>query len=624
MEQQRPRNCDDDNTAPPGPTPPQEEIRAQLDRILASAEFSVPARVRQFLIYVVNETLAGRADRIKAYSVAVEVFGRDSNFDIQNDPVVRIEAGRLRRALERYYLLVGNSAPVVIEIPKGAYVPCFHWRQEHGDDAQPAGPPRVDQHGSDTAALIGRSSPWLVGSLLALAMLAAGYLAWLVTPPQPVTTARAPSVPEGPSLTVKPFANLSGQPEVNYYAAGLSEELLAQLARFKELTLRARETPEGPSADATARETPRLPGSRYVLEGGIRLSDGKLRVSARVLDGENAVVLWAGTYDADPRDKPIVEIETTIAANVATAVAQPYGVIFTNPPLVRPGKLGLASLPQDCSYRFYHYRTVIDATEHAQARECLEQLTERYPQHATSWAMLSYLYLDEERFKLNRRAGQPTPMVRARAAAERATRLAPENVRALQALMTVLYFSGEAAEALRIGAQARALNPNDTELLGEFGAWLAQSGNWGRGAGLIEEAMAKNPGHSSYYTGLLALAAYMQGEDARAVDLIKRANLQRFSIYHFVAALIFARCGMGHEAAQARAEFLKLRPGFFADFDGELDRRNFNARDRAILVRGAIQAGFPVRTQLSAWEAGQHAAAPAAEPADDPSPRSQP
>lgn len=201
-------------------------------------------------------------------------------------------------------------------------------------------------------------------------------------------------------------------------------------------------------------------------------------------------------------------------------------------------------------------------------------------------------------------------MARARATAERAVRLAPENIRALQALMTVLYFSGEAAEALRLGLHARALNPNDTELLGEFGAWVAQSGDWARGAGLIEEAMAKTSGQSGYYTGLLALAAYMQDEDKRAVDLIKRANLQRFSIYHFVAALIFARHGLSQEAAQARAEFLKQRPGFFNDFDGELDRRNFNARDRAILVRGAIQAGFPVRTQLSAWDERRPAAAP--------------
>src|SRR5262249_37680317 len=95
------------------------EIRAQLDRILASADFDVPGRVRRFLDYVVTEALSGRASRIKAYSIAVEVFGRDATFDPQSDPVVRMEAGRVRRALERYYLTAGSSDPIVITIPKG-------------------------------------------------------------------------------------------------------------------------------------------------------------------------------------------------------------------------------------------------------------------------------------------------------------------------------------------------------------------------------------------------------------------------------------------------------------------------------------------------------------------------
>jgi tetratricopeptide (TPR) repeat protein len=201
---------------------------------------------------------------------------------------------------------------------------------------------------------------------------------------------------------------------------------------------------------------------------------------------------------------------------------------------------------------------------------------------------------------LNRRPSLPSPLERARSAAERAVRLDPENVRALQALMTVLYFSKEPAEALRIGSQAYALNPNDTELLGEFGSRVAQAGDWRRGEALLSEAMVRNPGHSDYYVGLLALAAYMQGEDAKAADLIRRANQRRFSIYNFVAALIFARLGWEVEAAQFRAEFLKLRPNFFDDFEGELDKRNFNGTDRAIIIRGALQAGFPVPARVAA------------------------
>ena len=106
------------------PLPAPEAIRTQLDSILASPEFQLPERGRAFLRYVVEESLAGRAKRIKAYSIAVEVFGRDEGIT-PDDPVVRIEAGRLRRALERYYLVAGQSDPIRIDIPKGSYVPVF-------------------------------------------------------------------------------------------------------------------------------------------------------------------------------------------------------------------------------------------------------------------------------------------------------------------------------------------------------------------------------------------------------------------------------------------------------------------------------------------------------------------
>jgi adenylate cyclase len=89
--------------------PAADDVRAQLDILLASPDLDAPARARRFLRYVVEETLAGRADRIKGYAIGTEVFERSSDFDAQSDPVVRIEAGRLRRALERYYLSSGLS-----------------------------------------------------------------------------------------------------------------------------------------------------------------------------------------------------------------------------------------------------------------------------------------------------------------------------------------------------------------------------------------------------------------------------------------------------------------------------------------------------------------------------------
>lgn len=113
-------------------------IQAQLERIIASSAFDASRRNRAFLRFIVEETLAGRADRIKAYTIATSALGRDEAFDPQSDPIVRIEASRLRRSLERYYLLAGQDDPIRIDIPKWGYVPAFHRVHPARDQATPA------------------------------------------------------------------------------------------------------------------------------------------------------------------------------------------------------------------------------------------------------------------------------------------------------------------------------------------------------------------------------------------------------------------------------------------------------------------------------------------------------
>ena len=97
----------------------------ELARVLGSADFDASERNRNFLRYVVDETLAGRSSRIMAYSIATSVFGRDERFDPQHDAIVRIEANRLRRALEHYYLTGGRDDPLKNRDFPGSYVPAF-------------------------------------------------------------------------------------------------------------------------------------------------------------------------------------------------------------------------------------------------------------------------------------------------------------------------------------------------------------------------------------------------------------------------------------------------------------------------------------------------------------------
>ena len=125
----------------PPPIDP-ENVRAALAAITASRPFKTSPQLTNFLRFVVETALAGRADRLKGYTVAVEALGRGAGFDPQSDPIVRVEAIRLRAALARYYTNGGAGDAVVIELPRGRYVPRFRWNGAQSDPpaAGPAAP----------------------------------------------------------------------------------------------------------------------------------------------------------------------------------------------------------------------------------------------------------------------------------------------------------------------------------------------------------------------------------------------------------------------------------------------------------------------------------------------------
>lgn len=580
----KPLPGEEETSAPPPPA----DVQHQVERILDSPDFKRSSRLADFLAYIVEETLQGRQDRIKAYSIGIEVLGRDAAFDPQFDPVVRIEAGRLRRKLDYYYLTDGRDDPVGIEIPKGAYVPRFFYRAhaarpaDEGSVRLPPPPASPREPGAWR-----RHWRWmLTGGVLACLFLLVGASTW---------NERTEDIAAGPdagrqALLLLPFADLGGGPDLDLRAAAIAEELQTRLVRFREIRVIA---PEG----ARMADPEGWPAARYVLDGSVRADAQRLRVTSRLIERASGTILWSDSYDIGLAATDTIAREQDVALRIADAVAQPYGVLFRaegspDPRVASSG--GADSI--GCALEFYRYRSDMSLALHAPVRACLIRSVAENPDNATAWAMLSYLYLDEDRFGYNRVASPP-PAARALAAARRAIQIDPANVRGLQALMTALFFSGEPEEALRVGEQAYRLNPDDTELLGEYGSRLMQAGQHRRGMALMEEAMARNPGASGLYPGLTALGAYLDGDRARALTLIRRSDLQRFPIYHFVAALIFARNGLAAETAASREAFLRMRPGFFARFDAELDDRNFDAVDRAKLIEGAREAGFPVSPQ---------------------------
>ena len=151
------------------------EVLALLDRILASPQFVASAQLRAFLKYVVHEELAGRGDKIKAYTVAIDALGRAEDFDPATDPVIRVVANRLRKALDAYYAEAGAIGPIRIDLVKGNYRPVFHnTKAEQAPRATDRGP-GADQAGVQTRP--GRTYLLVIAVLALMLTATLGYIA---------------------------------------------------------------------------------------------------------------------------------------------------------------------------------------------------------------------------------------------------------------------------------------------------------------------------------------------------------------------------------------------------------------------------------------------------------------
>ncbi len=105
------------------------EIRLHLRRIVDSAEFCRSLRLSRFLTFIVEAAIAEKSVCIKSYTIGVEALGRAPDFDPQSDPIVRVQAVRLRHALARYYANSGREDTLIIDVPRGSYVPIFRLRE---------------------------------------------------------------------------------------------------------------------------------------------------------------------------------------------------------------------------------------------------------------------------------------------------------------------------------------------------------------------------------------------------------------------------------------------------------------------------------------------------------------
>ena len=397
-----------------------------------------------------------------------------------------------------------------------------------------------------------------------------------------MTAGAGPTKPEIPRLLVEPFADLTEAGTGASIAEGLSQEIVGQLSKFKDIVVL--ESTDGSS-----------PPPRFVLSGSVNLSTDKFRLLVRLTNFKDGSVLWAQSYDGAMSVGKLLDAQADIARNVATSLAQTYGVIYQADASVR-----MADAPEDwaaysCTLSYYAYRATLDAEARPQVRACLEKAVARFPDYATAWALLSQTYMDEIRFSYPfTPTGSSISVDKALAAARKAVELDPLNIRGLQAEMFALYHSNEVDKALAIGKSAYQINPNDTELMGEYGYRLAVSGNWAEGCPLVAEAHERNPGPFAYYETALALCEYFAGDYAKAAAWIRNVPLASNAIYHAIAAAIFAEAGLQSEA-ERESEWLEANaPALVKNVRQEASERLHRPEDIERILGSLAKAGLNV------------------------------
>lgn len=494
------------------------DIRRQLERILAFPELQASDRRREMLRYVVEEALAGRAAQIKATTIAMAVFDRGADFDQQADPVVRLEARKLRRDLDNYYADAGRDDPLRIEVPKGGYVPRFSWQEAH--DSVAKSDPRMgspDDASEPMRAGVSsgdKSKRVTVGLALAgvtILGLCSLLLFW-VTATGRMDQSYIGRPIDGPSILVQAFETRNADTVSTLVAELLAQDITGALLKFPDiraLTPPANTDTETAVAIAASHSNQAL----YTVHGIVWREAGHLFVRAdlsRYADGE---MLWSERFSESARERGISEISDEISSQIASVVGQQYGIARSE---IREKILSENSDPSLASYacisRAIKYRRTIREEGYRETRNCLEETVRRDPEFARGWAMLAYLRNDGARFGYETELTKQEAFAQAREAASRALTLSPKDTDALKAMSHILHYSGDFEQSIEYARRAIETNPNDPETVGNLGVMLGFQGRLSEAQPYLEFAIARSIAPAPRYYQFLAMA-YMMSED---------------------------------------------------------------------------------------------------------------
>lgn len=476
------------------------DARAEAERLLADPRLHVSERHRAFLRYIIDALFEGRGNTVKAYSIAIDVFNRPPTFDPSSDPIVRIEATRLREALAKYYEQIGNEDGARLDIARGRYLPVFSPRGLNSQNEDPAAPDDIPFPEED---LVGATRHPANQKMYAVSALAVGlisvvsYALYNMSSPPSLDTQR-PTV-ELTSLTSQPPAD---------FADTMAERLATSMNRFGTVRLT--------SATGRAR-----------VAGDTPLTQTSYHLDVRYSETAEDVVLWSDMSDGATGEKIWTSEERRPFAGrskddaiqellfaVSRKVAGPAGVVNIselrrNLPMSTTGNL--------CVLRGEAAVDQRSPSGLRASRPCLEATVAADPMDSDAMATLARVYL-----WTGRADGDDSYFARGLDLANRSAILSPLSSRAALAQLATQYQVGQTDTSIAAGRRGLALNPENADLRAKLALAMYLSGEWADGISLAREAV-ESAGESVQGAGfLMILDAYRNGQFAEAVFLARQ------------------------------------------------------------------------------------------------------
>ena len=360
-----------------------------------------------------------------------------------------------------------------------------------------------------------------------------------------------------PSIAVLPFQNLSGDSEQDYFCDGLVDDILTSLSKLAGLRVIARNSSfsyKGRSVDDAVKQL----GVRYILEGSVRKSGNRLRISAQLIDARDGTHLWAERYDRAIDDIFAIQDEITLVLATEMQVKLTEG---------EQARLRYTTTTNVEAWTYWaqglsHFRQSMSKEKMHAARLCWEKALALDPTSAALNGMLSSAHWLDARFGWW--DDRETALAKARIYADRALELDPENADAVTASSIALTMNGQYDEAVAHARRAVELAPGSADAAHFASFVLASAGYAKEAVGESKRAMALNPNYPPYYLGNLGYALRLAGQVEEAITAFKAYDAQvpgsGFGLTDLV--ILYQQSGQPDEAKQTAERFLSARPDF--------------------------------------------------------------